>query len=348
MLDALSYPVSLVMKFWHWVLSLFVPGDSSIAWVGSVLLLVVTVRVILMRPTWVQMYSMRKISTLQPKLKEIQKKYKNDRPKQAEEMQRLYNEAQVNPLMGCLPMLVQIPVFLGLYHVLIGFTPPGMSIAEAMNRSNGAFNPEQVGQFLRAELFGVPLASYIRMPQEQLDVLVPGTSHTAVVVTCVILFALAGIATWVNMRNSQKRQERARAAAKEEERLIEEQERAGGPVVDGEVVAIDGDREEAEQRSKQAAADKAAADAKKAEEPEVPDFAKAMSESMEQSMKIMMFLFPIFPLAGGFFFNFPIAIGIYWLLNNVWTLVQSHLFLNKLEKLLPTTGKEGLPPSAFM
>lgn len=348
MLNALAYPVSLVMKFWHWVLSLVVPGDSGIAWVGSVLLLVVTVRLILMRPMWVQMYAMRKISTLQPQLKEIQKKYKDDRPKQAEEMQRLYNEAQVNPLMGCLPMLVQIPVFLGLYHVLISFTPPGMSIAEAMGRSNGAFNPEQVGQFLRAEFFGVPLASYIRMSQEQLDALSAGTSHTAVVVTCVILFALAGIATWINMRNSQKRQERARAAAKEEERLIAEQERAGGPVVDGSVVAIDGDTEEAAKSTQRAAQERAAEDNAKSTHPDTPDFATAMSESMEQSMKIMMFLFPIFPLAGGIFFNFPLAIGIYWLLNNFWTLVQTHLFLNKLEQLLPTTGKEGLPPAAFM
>lgn len=348
MFDALAYPVSLVMKFWHWLLSLVFPADSGIAWVGSVILLVVTVRLILLRPMWVQMYSMRKMATLAPQLKEVQKKYKDDRPKQAEEMQRIYNEAQVNPLSGCLPMLVQIPVFIGLYHVLIGFTPPGMPIAEAMNRSNGAFSPEQVAQFLRAEFFGVPLASYIRMAQEQLNELAPDVDHTMVVIICVVLFSLAGIATYVNMRNSQKRQERAKAAAAEEEKMIEEAERAGGPVVDGDVVAIDGDSDEADKAKRKAADDKAAAEAKKDDEPEMPDFAKAMSESMEQSMKIMMFLFPIFPLAGGIFFNFPLAIGLYWLTNNLWTLAQSHLMLNRLEKLLPTGGQAGLPPSAYM
>ena len=73
-----------------------------------------------------------------------------------------------------------------------------------------------------------------------------------------------------------------------------------------------------------------------------------MSESMNQSMKIMMYFFPFFPIVGAYFFNFPIAIGLYWLTNNVWTAVQSHFFMERLEKELPMKGHEGLPPSAFM
>ncbi|MBB1046242.1 preprotein translocase YidC, partial [Dietzia cercidiphylli] len=76
--------------------------------------------------------------------------------------------------------------------------------------------------------------------------------------------------------------------------------------------------------------------------------AESMTESMNQSMKIMMYLFPFFPIVGAYFFNFPIAIGIYWLTNNIWTAVQSHFFMEKLEKELPMTSREGLPPSAFM
>ena len=344
MLDALAYPVSLLMKLWHWLLSLVVPGDSGIAWVGSILLLVVTVRLILLRPMWTQMYSMRKMATLTPEIKRIQKEFKDDRAKQAEEMQRVYNEAQVNPLSGCLPMIVQIPVFLGLYHTLIGFTPRGMSIEEAATQSNGAFGPDQVSQFLSAEFFGVPLAAYIRMPRDQLESLAQGTSTTTVMVMCVVLFLLAGIATWINMRNSMKRQERAREQAKEEERLIEEAERAGGPVVDGELVAIDGD----ESAAKKDSAERKKNEAAKKDEPEVPDFAQALQDSMGQTMKIMMYVFPIFPLVGAIMLNFPLAIGIYFLLNNVWTAVQSHMLLNRLEKLLPTGGQAGLPPSAYM
>ena len=89
-------------------------------------------------------------------------------------------------------------------------------------------------------------------------------------------------------------------------------------------------------------------EAAKKDEPEIPDFAQSLQDSMGQSMKIMMYLFPIFPLVSAFMLNFPLAIGIYFLLNNAWTAVQSHLLLNRLEKLLPTGGAAGLPPSAYM
>src|SRR5699024_11515575 len=76
--------------------------------------------------------------------------------------------------------------------------------------------------------------------------------------------------------------------------------------------------------------------------------AESMTESMNQSMKIMMYLFPFFPIVGAYFFNFPIAIGLYWLTNNIWTAAQSHIFMERLEKELPMSSREGLPPSAFM
>ena len=161
-MDLFAYPVSLVMKFWHWVLSFMVDPDSGFAWVGSVLLLVVTVRLLLLRSMWRQQYSMRKMAQLGPRMKELQLKYKDrkspeDRQEQAKEMQAMYSDAGVNPLAGCLPLLVQIPVFLGLYHVLLNFSPRGVSIEEAQTMTNGAFGPDQVSSFLNAEIFGVPL-----------------------------------------------------------------------------------------------------------------------------------------------------------------------------------------------
>lgn len=65
-----------------------------------------------------QMRSMRKMGELQPKMKELQAKYGDDRQRQSEEMMKLYRQAGVNPLGGCLPMLLQLPVFIGLYYAL--------------------------------------------------------------------------------------------------------------------------------------------------------------------------------------------------------------------------------------
>src|SRR5699024_5801572 len=75
---------------------------------------------------------------------------------------------------------------------------------------------------------------------------------------------------------------------------------------------------------------------------------ESISESMNQSMKTMMYLFPFFPIVGAYVLNFPIAIGLYWLTNNIWTAVQSHFFIERLAKELRRTSTEGLPPTAFM
>ncbi|MCT1862733.1 preprotein translocase YidC [Dietzia sp. HMSC21D01] len=352
-MDLFAYPVSLVMKFWHWALSFVVDPDSGVAWVGSVLLLVVTVRLLLLRSMWRQQYSMRKMAQLAPKMKELQNKYKDrkspeDRQEQAKEMQALYADAGVNPLAGCLPLLVQIPVFLGLYYVLLNFSPPGKSIEEASQMTNGAFGPEQVSSFLNAEIFGVPLASYIRMPQEVMDSLHPGLVREDILMLAVPLFVLAGIATFINMWNSFRRQKAAKAAEQAALARVDAEERAGGPVVDGEVLEVDGEKPAAPTPATTGAGGAAAGAGPDGKPQDFQSMAEQMTESMNQSMKIMMYLFPFFPIVGAYFFNFPIAIGLYWLTNNIWTAVQSHIFMEKLEKELPMSSREGLPPSAFM
>ena len=61
---------------------------------------------------------MRALQALQPQIKEIQEKYKNDRPRMQQEMMRFYQENKVNPLASCVPLLAQIPVFITLFYAL--------------------------------------------------------------------------------------------------------------------------------------------------------------------------------------------------------------------------------------
>ncbi len=84
----------------------------------AIVLLTILVRVVTAPLTMKQMRSMERMRRLQPKLKEIQAKYADDRQKQSEEMMRLYKQEKVNPLGGCFPMLLQFPVFIGLYWAL--------------------------------------------------------------------------------------------------------------------------------------------------------------------------------------------------------------------------------------
>jgi YidC/Oxa1 family membrane protein insertase len=84
----------------------------------AIILITVVVRLLMYPVMQRQMKSMKRMSAIQPRLKEIQEKYADDRQKQSEEMMKLYRESGFNPLSGCLPMLLQLPVFIGLYYAL--------------------------------------------------------------------------------------------------------------------------------------------------------------------------------------------------------------------------------------
>jgi YidC/Oxa1 family membrane protein insertase len=84
----------------------------------GIILLTILVRVATTPLTMKQMRSMERMRALQPKLQELRDKYPDDRQKQSEEMMKLYRQEGVNPLGGCLPMLLQLPVFIGLFYAL--------------------------------------------------------------------------------------------------------------------------------------------------------------------------------------------------------------------------------------
>ncbi|MGH2663845.1 MAG: YidC/Oxa1 family membrane protein insertase [Actinomycetota bacterium] len=84
----------------------------------AIILLTITVRLVLLPLTIRQTRSMAAMQQVQPKVKELQRKYKGNRQKLNEELAKLYKEHQVNPLGGCLPLILQLPVFFALYSVL--------------------------------------------------------------------------------------------------------------------------------------------------------------------------------------------------------------------------------------
>jgi YidC/Oxa1 family membrane protein insertase len=84
----------------------------------AIILLTILVRGVTTPLTMKQMKSMERMRTLQPKLQELREKFPDDRQKQSEETMKLYRREGVNPLGGCLPMLLQLPVFVGLFYAL--------------------------------------------------------------------------------------------------------------------------------------------------------------------------------------------------------------------------------------
>jgi YidC/Oxa1 family membrane protein insertase len=87
-------------------------------WGMAIILLTVSIRIVLLPLTWKQTKSMLEMQRIQPKIKELQVKYKDDKEKLQEETMKFYQENKVNPLGGCLPALLQMPVFFALYSVL--------------------------------------------------------------------------------------------------------------------------------------------------------------------------------------------------------------------------------------
>jgi YidC/Oxa1 family membrane protein insertase len=105
------------------VLSLFYDFTNSYGF--AIVLLTVFVRLLLFPLTAKQMRSMQGMSKLQPELKKLQAEHKDDRMKLQEEMTALYKREGVSPVGGCLPLIMQIPVFIGLFNVIRGLTNSG-------------------------------------------------------------------------------------------------------------------------------------------------------------------------------------------------------------------------------
>jgi YidC/Oxa1 family membrane protein insertase len=160
--------------------------------------------VILFKPFVAQVKSMRKMADFQPEIKKLQKKYANDKQKLAAEMQRLQTEHGVNPLAGCLPVLLQAPVFIGLNHVLRSFNRPGLSYDQNIKIANYWIPPDDVKSFLQARLFGAPLSSYIA--DADLGTFVPHVDRLDVILVSIPLMIVASIATHLTARHNVARQ----------------------------------------------------------------------------------------------------------------------------------------------
>lgn len=84
----------------------------------TILLFTLFTKVILFPLAWIQIKSMEKMNKMSVKQKEIQDKYKNDKEKQTQELMNLYKENKVNPLSGCLPLIIQIPIILAMFYIV--------------------------------------------------------------------------------------------------------------------------------------------------------------------------------------------------------------------------------------
>jgi YidC/Oxa1 family membrane protein insertase len=208
-LDYIYYPVSGIMWVWHKVFGSFLGPDSALTWVLSVIFLIFTLRAILFKPFMKQMDSQLKMQAVQPEMKKLREKYKDDKQRLSEEMMKLNKEAGVNPLASCLPALIQAPVFIGLFHVLRMFQP----VNDGPEGLDVWFYRQNVYFFDHADVVsmgnaqlpgGAPLVGYMTMDASQLAFM--DGVREAIIWWGVPLTILAGIATHLTSRRSVARQ----------------------------------------------------------------------------------------------------------------------------------------------
>ena len=205
-LDYIYYPVSGIMWVWHKIFGSFLGPDSALTWVLSVIFLIFTLRAILFKPFMKQMDSQLKMQAVQPQMKKLREKYKDDKQRLSEEMMKLNKEAGVNPLASCLPALIQAPVFIGLFHVLRMFQPVFDGRGEWIYRQNVYFfGYSDVVSMGNAKLpGGAPLVGFMTMPLDQLTFM--AGDRAAIIWWGIPLTILAGIATHLTSRRSVARQ----------------------------------------------------------------------------------------------------------------------------------------------
>ncbi|MHC5906187.1 membrane protein insertase YidC [Streptomyces sp. S6] len=145
----ITTPVSWVIVQFHKVYGAIFGPDTGLAWGLSIVSLVILIRICLIPLFVKQIKATRAMQTLQPEMKKIQERYKNDRQRQSEEMMKLYKDTGTNPLSSCLPILAQSPFFFALYHVLS---------AIASGKTIGVINNDLLASARQAHIFGAPLA----------------------------------------------------------------------------------------------------------------------------------------------------------------------------------------------
>ncbi|THV10153.1 membrane protein insertase YidC [Nocardioides caeni] len=148
----LYYIISAVMIGWHELFTVLgLDPEGGVSWALSIIGLTLVIRAALIPLFVKQIKSSRNMQLLQPKVKELQKKYGHDRQKLAEETMKLYKDAGTNPFASCLPILLQMPIFFALFRLL--------DQAAKKGTAHGFLDEERARQFGESQAFGkIPLS----------------------------------------------------------------------------------------------------------------------------------------------------------------------------------------------
>jgi len=186
--------VATMLRGIHHVLAMVFASGSGWAWGLSIVLLTMSVRILLF-PIFVrQIKSQRRMQEIAPKVKELQAKHKGDRETLNTELMKLYKDHGTNPVSGCLPLILQIPVFIALFRVMNEFKP----------HSDGTFLPKfglsshLIEEGAKAKVFGAPISASFMSSSKLLHQL--GGDATTVKIVSVVMIVVMGASQFWTQR----------------------------------------------------------------------------------------------------------------------------------------------------
>ena len=193
MFDAILHPFAWAISYvWVWIHDLLVllgmSSGSGMAWVLSIVLLTILVRIAIIPLFLKQIRSSRAMQAIQPEMRKIQEKYKGkkdqvSRQKMMEETQALQRKHKVSPFASCLPMLVQMPVLFGMYRAIIAVSSISAGTYTYRGEPTDHLGPLTASvseEIVKSTVFGVPLSHTLRDSFDQ-----PGV--VAVFVAAIVL-----------------------------------------------------------------------------------------------------------------------------------------------------------------
>ncbi|GAA2739645.1 MULTISPECIES: membrane protein insertase YidC [Kitasatospora] len=179
-LSPLYTAVSWIIVQFHSLFSHVFDPDGGLAWGLSIVMMVVVIRICLIPLFVKQIKATRAMQAIQPKMKAIQERYKNDKQRQSEEMMKLYKEAGTNPFSSCLPIIVQAPFFTALYGVLASV---------ANDKPIGVINADLLASAKQAHIFGAPLSAKF-----------VGADSVHIQIVCAVMIVLMSLSQFITQR----------------------------------------------------------------------------------------------------------------------------------------------------
>jgi len=221
-LDPLYNAVAWLLAHIHSALLAPIFGTNiGASWALAIVLLTVGMRLVLFPVFVKQIRNQRAMQTVQPKMKALQAKYKNDKEQLNKEMMALWKEAGANPFSGCLPLLLQIPIFISLFHTLRQLKPQKGCLDPnnlSCYKAFPGFTQEMVASAAQAKIFGVPISASFTSSAAYLHDL--GGNQTSTRILCLVLTILMGASTFITQRQLMARNGPAEGQMAQQQKIM--------------------------------------------------------------------------------------------------------------------------------